>query len=296
MNEDNKDTSQVEKERITDSPNISVNSNDLDELQETISANSENPEATKPTVEQQTEIKFRSADISHLDGKNLMANIEGSQKRKIEEAKQKKKDQQEAEKRKKTEERKRKHDAQVIKRNKRINNLRTIAQKIWKLRFVFLGVIIITAIVLTVKVIIPLAGKIETETKKAAEEKIITENKTTMIKIYKELTGKTFTKEELEKIVNSKNANISITYEDSSGDISTANGGAESIIFSISQDGQNTISNFYYYNCIDDKDVEIFGADGNYQYNYDNQLKNFDNINEAISAYILEMHEAGNEI
>ena len=44
------------------------------------------------------------------------------------------------------------------------------------------------------------------------------------------------------------------------------------------------------------KDVEIFGADGNYQYNYNNQLKNFDNINEAISAYILEMHEAGNEI
>ena len=297
MNEDNKDTSQVEKERITDSPNISVNSNDLDELQETISANSENPEATKPTVEQQTEIKFRSADISHLDGKNLMVNIEGSQKRKIEEAKQKKKDQQEAEKRKKTEERKRKHDAQVIKRNKRINNLRTIAQKIWKLRFVFLGVIIIIAIViLLIKVINPTVSKIKTETKKIAAEKIVEENKTSIIKIYQELAGKKFTKEELEQIVNSKNANISITYEDSSGDISTANGGAESIIFSIRQDGQNTISNFYYYNCIDDKDVEIFGADGNYQYNYNNQLKNFDNINEAISAYILEMHEAGNEI
>ena len=297
MNEDNKDTSQVEKERITDSPNISVNSNDLDELQETISANSENPEATKPTVEQQTEMKFRSADISHLDGKNLMVNIEGSQKRKIEEAKQKKKDQQEAEKHKKTEEHKRKHDAQVIKRNKRINNLRTIAQKIWKLRFVFLGVIIITAIViLLVKVINPTVSKIKTETKKIAEEKIVEENKTSIIKIYQELAGKKFTKEELEQIVNSKNANISITYEDSSGDISTANGGAESIIFSISQDGQNTISNFYYYNCIDDKDVEIFGADGNYQYNYNNQLKNFDNINEAISAYILEMHKAGNEI
>ena len=202
MNEDNKDTSQVEKERITDSPNISVNSNDLDELQETISANSENPEATKPTAEQQTEMKFRSADISHPDGKNLMVNIEGSQKRKIEEAKQKKKDRQEAEKRKKTEEHKRKHDAQIIKRNKRINNLKTFAQKIWKLKFVFLGIIlIITAIVLIVKVVIPLAGKIETETKKAAEEKIITEEKTTMIEIYKELTGKEFTKEELEEIV-----------------------------------------------------------------------------------------------
>ena len=297
MNEDNKDTSQVEKERITDSPNISVNSNDLDELQETISANSENLEATKPTTEQQTEMKFRAADISHLDGKNLMVNIEGSQKRKIEEAKQKKKDQQEAEKRKKTEEHKRKHDAQVIKRNKRINNLKTIAQKIWKLKFVFLSVITIIAIViLLIKVINPTVSKIKTETKKIAEEKIVEESKTTIIKIYQELAGKKFTKEELEQIVNSKNANMSITYEDSSGDIGTANGGAESIIFSISQDGQNTISNFYYYNCVNDKDVEIFGADGNYQYNYDNQLKNFDNINEAISAYILEMHEAGNEI
>jgi hypothetical protein len=296
MGKDSEDDNKVEIERITDSPNIDTDSNDIDGLRDAISSSSQQSKIDKKPIRQE-DIKFDSANISRPDGKELMVNVEGSQKRKIEEAKQKKKDQQEAEKRKKTEERKRKHDAQVIKRNKRINNLRTIAQKIWKLKFVFLGVIIITAIViLLVKVINPTVSKIKTETKKIAEEKIVEENKTTIIKIYQELAGKKFTKEELEQIVNSKNANISITYEDSSGDIGTANGGAESIIFSISQDGQNTISNFYYYNCIDDKDVEIFGADGNYQYNYDNQLKNFDNINEAISAYILEMHEAGNEI
>ena len=296
MGKDNEDDNKVEIERVAESPNIETDSNDIDGLRNAISSSSQQSEIDKKPIRQEG-IKFHSADISRPDGKELMVNVEGSQKRKIEEAKQKKKDQQEAEKHKKTEEHKRKHDAQVIKRNKRINNLRTIAQKIWKLRFVFLGVIIITAIViLLVKVINPTVSKIKTETKKIAEEKIVEENKTSIIKIYQELAGKKFTKEELEQIVNSKNANISITYEDSSGDISTANGGAESIIFSISQDGQNTISNFYYYNCIDDKDVEIFGADGNYQYNYNNQLKNFDNINEAISAYILEMHEAGNEI
>ena len=319
MGKDSEDDEKVEIERVAESPNIETDSNDIDGLRNAISSSSQQSEIDKKPIRQEG-IKFHSADISRPDGKELMVNVEGSQKRKIEEAKQKKKDQQEAEKHKKTEEHKRKHDAQVIKRNKRINNLRTIAQKIWKLRFVFLGVIIITAIVillvkvinptvskiktetkkiaevLLIKVINPTVSKIKTETKKIAEEKIVEENKTSIIKIYQELAGKKFTKEELEQIVNSKNANISITYEDSSGDISTANGGAESIIFSISQDGQNTISNFYYYNCIDDKDVEIFGADGNYQYNYDNQLKNFDNINEAISAYILEMHEAGNEI
>ena len=296
MGKDNEDDNKVEIERVAESPNIETDSNDIDGLRNAISSSSQQSEIDKKPIRQEG-IKFHSADISRPDGKELMVNVEGSQKRKIEEAKQKKKDQQEAEKHKKTEEHKRKHDAQVIKRNKRINNLRTIAQKIWKLRFVFLGVIIIIAIViLLIKVINPTVSKIKTETKKIAEEKIVEENKTSIIKIYQELAGKKFTKEELEQIVNSKNANISITYEDSSGDISTANGGAESIIFSISQDGQNTISNFYYYNCIDDKDVEIFGADGNYQYNYNNQLKNFDNINEAISAYILEMHEAGNEI
>ena len=296
MGKDSEDDEKVEIERVAESPNIETDSNDIDGLRNAISSSSQQSEIDKKPIRQEG-IKFHSADISRPDGKELMVNVEGSQKRKIEEAKQKKKDQQEAEKHKKTEEHKRKHDAQVIKRNKRINNLRTIAQKIWKLRFVFLGVIIITAIViLLIKVINPTVSKIKTETKKIAEEKIVEENKTSIIKIYQELAGKKFTKEELEQIVNSKNANISITYEDSSGDISTANGGAESIIFSISQDGQNTISNFYYYNCIDDKDVEIFGADGNYQYNYNNQLKNFDNINEAISAYILEMHEAGNEI
>ena len=290
MGKDSEDDEKVEIERVAESPNIETDSNDIDGLRNAISSSSQQSEIDKKPIRQEG-IKFHSADISRPDGKELMVNVEGSQKRKIEEAKQKKKDQQEAEKRKKTEERKRKHDAQVIKR------LRTIAQKIWKLRFVFLGVIIIIAIViLLIKVINPTVSKIKTETKKIAEEKIVEENKTSIIKIYQELAGKKFTKEELEQIVNSKNANISITYEDSSGDISTANGGAESIIFSISQDGQNTISNFYYYNCIDDKDVEIFGADGNYQYNYNNQLKNFDNINEAISAYILEMHEAGNEI
>ena len=296
MGKDSEDDEKVEIERVAESPNIETDSNDIDGLRNAISSSSQQSEIDKKPIRQEG-IKFHSADISRPDGKELMVNVEGSQKRKIEEAKQKKKDQQEAEKHKKTEEHKRKHDAQVIKRNKRINNLRTIAQKIWKLRFVFLGVIIIIAIViLLIKVINPTVSKIKTETKKIAEEKIVEENKTSIIKIYQELAGKKFTKEELEQIVNSKNANISITYEDSSGDISTANGGAESIIFSISQDGQNTISNFYYYNCIDDKDVEIFGADGNYQYNYNNQLKNFDNINEAISAYILEMHEAGNEI
>ena len=296
MGKDSEDDEKVEIERVAESPNIETDSNDIDGLRNAISSSSQQSEIDKKPIRQEG-IKFHSADISRPDGKELMVNVEGSQKRKIEEAKQKKKDQQEAEKRKKTEEHKRKHDARVIKRNKRINNLKTLAQKIWKLRFVFLGVIIIIAIViLLVKVINPTVSKIKTETKKIAEEKIVEENKTSIIKIYQELAGKKFTKEELEQIVNSKNANISITYEDSSGDISTANGGAESIIFSISQDGQNTISNFYYYNCIDDKDVEIFGADGNYQYNYNNQLKNFDNINEAISAYILEMHEAGNEI
>lgn len=296
MGKDSEDDEKVEIERVAESPNIETDSNDIDGLRNAISSSSQQSEIDKKPIRQEG-IKFHSADISRPDGKELMVNVEGSQKRKIEEAKQKKKDQQEAEKHKKTEEHKRKHDAQVIKRNKRINNLKTLAQKIWKLRFVFLGVIIITAIViLLVKVINPTVSRIKTETEKIAEEKIVEENKTSIIKIYQELAGKKFTKEELEQIVNSKNANISIIYEDSSGDISTANGGAESIIFSISQDGQNTISNFYYYNCIDDKDVEIFGADGNYLYNYDNQLKNFDSINEAISAYILEMHEAGNEI
>ncbi|MBQ9684769.1 hypothetical protein IJV57_04860 [Candidatus Saccharibacteria bacterium] len=297
MNENNKDTNQVEKERITDSPNISVNPDDLNELQETISVSSENLEIAKPTTEQQTKMKFRSADISHLDGKNLMVNVEGSQKRKIEEAKQKKKDQQEAEKRKKTEERKRKHDAHIIKRNKRINNLRTIAQKIWKLKFVFLGVILaIVAIVLTVKVIIPFAGKIETETKKAAEEKIVTENKTTMIEVYKELTGKTFTKEELEEIVNSKNSGLTVIYAGESGNISVIEGDTESIKFSISQDGQDTISNFYYFNYVDDIEVMIFGSGSNYHYNYGEELKNFSSADEAINEYILDMHKAGREI
>ena len=297
MNEGNKDTSRVEKERITDSPNISVNTNDLNELRETISANSENPEATKPTAEQQTEMKFRSADISHPDGKNLMVNIEGSQKRKIEEKKKKKKDRQEAEKRKKTEEHKRKHDAQIIKRNKRINNLKTFAQKIWKLKFVFLGIIlIITAIVLIVKVVIPLAGKIETETKKAAEEKIITEEKTTMIEIYKELTGKEFTKEELEEIVNSKNSGLTVIYAGESGNISVIEGDTESIKFSISQDGQDTISNFYYFNYVDDIEVMIFGSGSNYHYNYGEELKDFSSADETINEYILDMHKAGREI
>jgi len=297
MNENNKDTNQIEKERITDSPNINVNPDDLNELQETISVSSENLEVAKPTTEQRTEMKFRSADISHLDGKNLMVNVEGSQKRKIEEEKQKKKDQQEAEKRKKTEEHKRKHDAHVIKRNKRINTLRTIAQKIWKLKFVFLGVILaIAAIVLTVKVIIPLAGKIETETKKAAEEKIVTENKTTMVEVYKELTGKTFTKEELEEIVNSKNSGLTVIYAGESGNISVIEGDTESIKFSISQDGQDTISNFYYFNYVDDIEVMIFGSGSNYHYNYGKELKDFSSADEAINEYILDMHKAGREI
>ena len=296
MGKDSEDDEKVEIERVAESPNIETDSNDIDGLRNAISSSSQQSEIDKKPIRQEG-IKFHSADISRPDGKELMVNVEGSQKRKIEEAKQKKKDQQEAEKHKKTEEHKRKHDAQVIKRNKRINNLTTIAQKIWKLRFVFLGVILaIVAIVLTVKVIIPLAGKIETETKKAAEEKIITENKTTMIEIYKELTGKTFTKEELEKIVNSKNSGLTVIYAGESGNISVIEGDSELIKFSISQDGQDTISNFYYFNDVDDIEVMIFGSGSNYHYNYGEELKDFSNADEAINEYILDMHKAGREI
>ena len=69
-----------------------------------------------------------------------------------------------------------------------------------------------------------------------------------MIEVYKELTGKKFTKEELEEIVNSKNSGLTVIYADESGNISVIEGDTESIKFSISQDGQDIISNFYYFN------------------------------------------------
>ena len=287
MNENNKDTNQAEKERITVSPNISVNSDDLNELQKTISVSSENLETTKPTTKQQTEMKFRSADISHLDGKNLMVNIEGSQKRKIEEAKQKKKDKQEAEKRKKTEEHKRKHDARVVKRNKRINSLKTIAQRIWKLKFVFLGIIaVIVVFLLVTKIGIPTVEKIKDETKKATEEKIVAENKTTMIEIYQELAGKMVTKEGIDRVITSTNSDIIAKYNKNDGLIYHTDGSTESISFSISEDG--TIINFNYLDYIGNERVSIFGGELGYYYSRGEVLQEYDNCYDAIKDYVIE--------
>ena len=100
MGKDSEDDEKVEIERVAESPNIETDSNDIDGLRNAISSSSQQSEIDKKPIRQEG-IKFHSADISRPDGKELMVNVEGSQKRKIEEAKQKKKDQQEAEKHKK---------------------------------------------------------------------------------------------------------------------------------------------------------------------------------------------------
>ena len=85
-------------------------------------------------------------------------------------------------------------------------------------------------------------------------------------------------------------------YAGESGNISVIEGDTESIKFSISQDGQDTISNFYYFNYVDDIEVMIFGSGNNYHYNYGEELKNFSSADEAINEYILDIHKAGREI
>ncbi|MBQ9684857.1 hypothetical protein IJV57_05305 [Candidatus Saccharibacteria bacterium] len=130
MGKDGEDNNEVEIERVAESPNINTDSDDIDGLRDAISSNSQQSDIDKKPTKQE-DIKFYSANISRSDGKELMVNVEGSQKRKIDEAKQKKKDQQEVEKRKKTKEHKRKHDAQVIKRNKRISDIKYLLKKIW---------------------------------------------------------------------------------------------------------------------------------------------------------------------
>ena len=296
-NSDNND--QVEKERIINSPNISAGSNDINGLQDIIPDNrgEEQPKVNNtPTPEK--ELKFRTTDINRPDGKDLLVNIEGSQMRKIEEAKQQKKQQQEAEKRKKAEEQKHRHEAKVIKRNKRIKSVKNIAQKIWKLKFIFLATILaIVVIFIVIKFIIPTAHKIKEDTKTATEEKIVEEKKTPMIDIYQALAGKELMQEEFEEIVKSKNSNITIDYATDNGIISNIDGGVESIKFSFKQTGQGvTISDFYYSNYIDDKPIQLFGSGENYTYSCNYETKNFENVNDAIKEYILEMHKAGSEI
>ena len=267
-NSENND--QIEKKRIIDSPNISTDSSDINGLQDIIPDNrgEEQPKVDNTPIPEK-ELKFRATDISRPDGK-----------------------------RKKAEKHKHRHEAKVIKRNKRIKRVKNIAQKIWKLKFIFLATILaVVVIFVVIKFIIPTAHKIKEDTKTATEEKIVEEKKTPMINIYQTLAGKELMQEEFEEIVKSKNSNITIDYAVDDGIISTIDGGVESIKFSFKQTEQGvTISDFYYSNYIDDKPIQLFGAGENYTYSCNYETKYFENVNDAIKEYILEMHKAGSEI
>ena len=284
-NNDNND--QTEKERITSSPNISTSSNDIDGPQGIIPTNKgEQSEIDKNPIPEK-EIKFHAADINRPDGKDLLVNIEGAQMRKIEEAKQQKKHQQETEKRKKAEKRKHKHEAKVIKRNKRIKNVKSIAKKIWGLRFIFLaGIAIIAALIIIFKFVIPGVNNKITEVaeqhEKESAEKILREERTDMMKILEKVIGTKLTKEELRIAANEINPDASIYTYENEGEISM-NGTTEHIKFRIQN---NLLFDFSYTNRHNGVQQEIYKSGNKFHYINGSELYELGSLKDAFVKYL----------
>ncbi len=286
MGKDSEDNNEVEIERVAESPNINTDSDDIDGLRDAISSNSQQSDIDKKPTKQE-DIKFYSANISRSDGKELMVNVEGSQKRKIDEAKQKKKDQQEAEKRKKTEEHKRKHDAQVIKRNKRISDIKYLLKKIWGLKYIFLIIIVLmVSTVIIFKFVVPNINNRITEVverqKKESDEKILQKERTDMLKILEKVIGNKYSQKDVETIINDINPNARIYAYDSDGEIDL-NGTTEHIKFRIKD---NLLFDFNYIDNLDGIDQQIYKSGDKYHYINGEELYQFNSLDDALVKYL----------
>ena len=286
MGKDSEDNNKVEIERVAESPNIDTNSGDLNELEEVISTNIESKTTDTP-AEQKKEINFQSKDISRPDGKNLLVNVEGSQKRKVEEAKQKKKNQQEAEKRKKAERRIHKHEATIIKRNKRISDINYILKKIWGLRYIFLIIIVLmVSTVIIFKFVVPNINNKITEVveqrKKESDEKILQNERTDMLKILEKVIDGKYSQKEVETIINDINPNARIYAYNSDGEIDL-NGTTEHIKFRIKN---NLLFDFHYIDQFDGIEQQIYKSGDKYHYITGEELYQFSSLYDALVKYL----------
>ena len=211
------------------SPNIrSADGEELD-----VPAKMDGAETATPTVDgipiAEEDIKFRAENIQKHDDSKMFVKIEGAEKRARQAERDKKKKDEELIKKlhaaaseRKKQHRKAKSEKRAAKRRATRQvihgKIKIIAKFLYRLRFLFLAlVIILIGVIVTTNIIIPAINEQKAIEQKANEDKIVAENRTPIIEIYTKVAGKEFSKKELEDLIKKENSSLKIDYMHNSG-------------------------------------------------------------------------------
>ena len=243
-------------------------------------------------------LEFRSEDIKQKDDSKLFVKVEGADRIAREKERAAKKKDDELIKRLQTAANKRKKENRAAKRKAsklvRDYKLKEIWTQIVRFRILIMFVISLAILIPTALVIFHNVQKVVEQQRavneRTAQEKLIKDNYTDMLKIYTQLAGTEKTKEEVNTIVEAFEGDIAAYYLDKTeGLIVHDDGGLDSIRFSINRSNKQIIVyNFYFNDIIDDNRISIYGSEDSYHFVYNGNDQKYDNINDAIKSYILK--------
>lgn len=238
------------------------------------------------------EINFSSKDILKREKTKFFTRVEGSEKRAREEERKIAKQERELRERMLKEAEKKdsiKTDVQEraenenLRETKHIKNefkQRKIREFIWKKRVWILASIAIIAVAVLSIIYIPI---IIDNIQRAKNEETVARETTETLKIFSKIVGNEYTAESLESAVEEVNKDAKYEYFDAVGYIEL-DGVREFIDFTINE---ASFTDFTYHAFTDDKEVIIKKSDDKYNCSDGSVGKQFDSLEDAISAYIL---------
>ena len=150
--------------------------------------------------------------------------------------------------------------------------------------YIYVGVIAVVAIVICGVIFVP---KIIQGINDSNDRKYVSENTTSILKLFKEVVGKELGKDEIEKLASKYKGELTVKYYAQVGMVYPNGTRLESIKMVPMSDNGN-YSLFSYENRKGDKRVSITKAQGSYLYSIGDEERTYDRIEDAIDAYVLD--------
>lgn len=127
----------------------------------------------------------------------------------------------------------------------------------------------------------------------ANDAKYVDDNKTLVLRLFEEVVGKRFGKEQLEELVAKYDGKLEIDYYDAGGQIHPDNYWLESVNMYLGGEDGATYSGFFYVNEANLDGVSIIEREGSYYYYRRGEELAFKAADDAISAYVLDLRSSG---
>ncbi|MBP5633560.1 hypothetical protein J6X13_01350 [Candidatus Saccharibacteria bacterium] len=127
----------------------------------------------------------------------------------------------------------------------------------------------------------------------ANDAKYVDDNKSLVLRLFEEVVGKRFGKEQLEELVAKYDGKLEIDYYDAGGQIHPDNYWLESVNMYLGGEDGATYSGFFYVNEASLDGVSIIEREGSYYYFRRGEELTFKTVDDAISAYVLDLRSSG---